>query len=100
MKNLIVFLILCLFGFSIIVNAQNLQGKYCLSGYGGLAFPMGDLADDDRDNEDALYRAIGPQFGLSGDYFFIPNFGIGVQFNYVSMGSEEYDWISDHRLLG
>ncbi|GBD87213.1 hypothetical protein BMS3Abin03_01140 [bacterium BMS3Abin03] len=74
---------------------QNLAGKFCLSGFGGLAFPMGDLADDNYKNEDAAYRTTGPQFGLSVEYFFIPNFGIGAQFNYVSMGSKEYDWIGD-----
>lgn len=75
---------------------NNLAGKFCLSGFGGLAFPMGDLADDDNKNEDAVYRTTGPQFGLSVEYFFIPNFGIGAQFNYVSMGSKEYDWIGDN----
>lgn len=74
---------------------QNLKGKFGLSGFGGFAFPMGDLADDDRQNDDALYRTIGLQFGASFEYFFIPNFGIGVQFNYVSMGSKEFDWITD-----
>jgi len=74
---------------------NNLAGKFCLSGFGGIAFPMGDLGDDDRENEDAVYRATGPQFGLSIEYFFTPNFGIGGQFNYVSMGSKEYDWIGD-----
>jgi len=72
-----------------------LQGKFGLSGFGGLAFPMGDLGDDDSDNDDAMYRAIGPQFGATFEYFFIPNFGMGLQFNYVSMGSVEYDWIGD-----
>jgi len=95
MKKLLVFLIFVLFGLSSTVNAQNLQGKFGLSGFGGLAFPMGDLADDDRDNDDAMYRAIGPQFGAAFEYFFIPNFGIGLQFNYASMGSVEYDWIGD-----
>jgi len=76
-------------------TTQNLKGKFCLSGFGGFAFPMGDLADDDKENDDAVYRTTGPQFGLSVEYFFIPNFGIGAQFNYVSMGSKEYDWISD-----
>ena len=74
---------------------QNSTGQFCLSGFGGLAFPMGDLADDNRDNDDAVYRTTGPQFGLSIEYFFIPNFGIGAQFNYVSMGSKKYDWIAD-----
>ena len=74
---------------------NNLAGKICLSAFGGGAFPMGDLADDDMENDDALYRTTGPQFGLSVDYFFIPNFGIGAQFSYVSMGSKEYDWIGD-----
>jgi len=90
-----VFLIFVSFGLSSTVNAQNLQGKFGLSGFGGLAFPMGDLADDDRDNDDALNRAIGPQFGATFEYFFIPNFGMGLQFNYISMGSVEYEWISD-----
>jgi len=74
---------------------QNLAGKVCLSGFGGGAFPMGDLGDDDRENDDAVYRTTGFQFGPSVEYFFIPNFGIGAQFNYVSMGSQKYDWISD-----
>jgi len=95
MKNLLMFLIFVSFGLSSTLNAQNLQGKFCLAPYGGLAFPLGDFADDDwEDNHDSWYRAMGYQFGLFADYFFSPNFGIGLQFKYVSLPSKDYDILS------
>jgi hypothetical protein len=73
---------------------QNLAGKFSLSGFGGFAFPMGDLADDDiADNHESLYRTIGPQFGVAFDYFFTPGFGAGLQFKYVSLPSTEWEII-------
>ncbi len=77
---------------------QGLSGKFGISGFGGLAFPMGDLADDDiADNHESLYRTIGPQFGALFDYFFNSDFGIGLQFKYVSLPSTEWDILASKK---
>lgn len=96
MKNLLMLIICISFGLCSILYAQDSPGKICLSGFAGFAFPMGDLADDDvRDNDESMYRTVGPQFGASFDYFFTSNFGAGLQFKYVSLPSKDWDILDE-----
>ncbi len=91
MKKMLIFAAIFVFGAFSMVSAQDLQGMFNISPYFGLGIPMGDLADDDPENEDALYRSMGFKFGASAEYFFTPAFGAGLEFLYAIHGAKELD---------
>jgi opacity protein-like surface antigen len=77
------------------VNAQDLQGMFNVSPFGGLAMPMGDLADDDPVQVmegDAAFRSMGFKFGVAVEYFFTPNLGAGLDFRYATFGSKDVEF--------
>ena len=84
MKKLIVlFLVgIILVAFST-ASALDLKGKFAVSGNGGLAIPIGDLADKEK-------GAAKMGFGLYGtaEYFVTQNIGIGGFFGYWSFGTD------------
>ena len=84
MKKLIVlFLVgIMLVAFST-ASALDLKGKFAVSGNGGLAIPIGDLADCEK-------GAAKMGFGLYGtaEYFITQNVGVGGFFGYWSFGTD------------
>lgn len=96
MKKLTLGLILLVILISSNLFAEDLKGKFSISPYVGLGFPIGDFADDDwSTNEDAAYRAMGYKFGLSFDYYFSKNFAGGLNFKYISFPSKDYDVLDE-----
>ena len=93
MKKLLIIAALFVFGMFSVVNAQDLQGMFSVSPFGGIGMPMGDMGDDE--GEDALVRAMGFKFGLEADYFFTPNIGAGLEFMYAMFGNDYSDEIID-----
>ncbi len=92
MKKVLIFAAIFMFGAFSMVSAQaDLQGMFNVSPFGGLGLPMGDLADDDLENEDGLYRSMGFKFGVSAEYFFTPAIGAGLDFLYAMHGAKEIE---------
>lgn len=58
------------------------RGRFVLEGRGGVAFPLGELAD---------IADAGPTFGAGGTYFFHPNLGVGVDISAALLGSSAPD---------
>jgi outer membrane protein W len=92
-KKLLIIVALLVFGAFSVANAQDLQGMFSISPFGGLGMPMGDMGDDE--GEDAMNRAMGFKFGLEADYFFTPNIGAGVEFMYAIFGNDYEDEYAD-----
>jgi opacity protein-like surface antigen len=105
-----IFILSCLFILIVFsaAGAQDLQGMFNVSPFGGLAMPMGDLADDDPVQVmegDAAFRSMGFKFGVAVEYFFTPNLGAGIDFRYATFGSkdvefEEGTFESDSKVTG
>ncbi|HDS00758.1 MAG TPA: porin family protein [candidate division Zixibacteria bacterium] len=91
MKKMLIFAAIFVFGAVSMVSAQDLQGMFNISPYVGIGIPMGDLADDDPENADGLYRSIGFKFGASAEYFFTPAIGAGLEFLYAIHGAKDFD---------
>jgi hypothetical protein len=84
MKKLIVlFLVgIILVAFST-ASALDLKGKFAVSGNGGLAIPIGDLADSEKGA-----AKMGFNFYGTAEYFVTPNIGVGGFLGYYSFGTD------------
>lgn len=91
MKKLLILIAVFMFGTFSMVSAQDLAGMFNISPFGGLGMPMGDLADDDPENDDGLFRKMGFKFGAAAEYFFTPNIGAGLDFLYAIHGAKEIE---------
>ncbi len=99
MKKVLIIAALLVFGTFSMVTAQDLKGMFNLSPFAGLGMPMGDLADDDLENEDGLYRKMGFKFGVMAEYFFTNNIAAGLNFLYAIHGAKDIEGFeSDDKL--
>jgi opacity protein-like surface antigen len=73
---------LCLMAFPAFAE----KGDMAFGLNGGLAMPMGQLAD-----EDYADMKMGPDFGLGFDYFITKDFALGLDGSYVMMTANESD---------
>jgi len=98
-RKFAVLIMLFVLGSFTLANAQDLAGMFNISPFAGLGMPMGDMADDDMENENALYRKMGFKFGAAAEYFFTPNIGAGIDFMYAIFGAKDVDdFESDDKL--
>ncbi len=69
------------------VPAFAAQGDMAFGVNGGMAMPMGCLADED----DGADMKMGPDFGINFDYFITKDMALGLDGSYVMMTSNESD---------
>lgn len=87
MKRCLVILSIGLLCFSFSTAcAQNLKGKFALTGVGGFNTPIGDFADEEKG---AAKSGIG--FGGNLEYFISDNFSLGGNFTYRDFGVKTED---------
>jgi len=84
MKKLIALFLLALVlvAFST-ASALDLKGKFAVSGNGGLAMPIGDLADSEKGAAEMGFNLYG-----TAEYFVTPNIGVGGFVGYYSFGTD------------
>jgi hypothetical protein len=82
-KYVVFFLISLFFIFSSTSLAVDLKGKFAVSANGGLAIPIGDLADKEKGAAKMGFNLYG-----TAEYFVTKNIGVGGFFGYWSFGTD------------
>lgn len=84
MKRYIIFFLMCLLLISFSsVSALELKGRFAVSGNGGLAVPIGDMADKEKGAAKMGFNLYG-----TAEYFVTQNIGVGAFFGYWSFGTD------------
>jgi outer membrane protein W len=82
MKTNKLFALIAIAGLTLGVNTAKAQ--ISVSGYGGLALPMGDMASEDKGN-----LKLGFGGGLAGRYWLNDNMAVGINFDWYGNGGND-----------